>query len=372
MPRDINVLPEFIPGDITFTPVRKFVYKGNLMAELEAGLGRELAVKLLDHMLHIRFFEDMIVRLRKGDFEPLKQYKFTGASHLSIGQEAVAVGCMSAIRPDDYITSTHRGHGHSLAKGAFWLEAASPQQLAEFIGHDVQADLSDRRGLLDCALQEHLNRMMAELFGKEEGYCRGRGGGMHIADFNMGHLGANAIVGGSFAIATGAAMAAQMLGTDRICVCLVGDGAANNGIAHEAMNFAAMAQFQRGCPVIYLIENNQYGMTGQQVGEVTGIDYLARRGAGYDFDSMHAEVVNGMDVLAVRDAVSRAAELCRNGDGPVLLECLTYRYLGHSLSDTRETYRSKEEEERWRAVDPITTYSRQLLEAGLLSEEPRY
>ena len=138
-----------------------------------------------------------------------------------------------------------------------------------------------REELLACALQLHLNRTMAELFGKEEGYCRGRGGGMHIADFHVGHLGANAIVGGSFAIAAGAAMAAEKLGNGRVVPVFVGDGATNNGISHEACNFAAMDQFEHGCPVIFLIENNQYGMTGQQQGEVTGIDYLAQRGVGY-------------------------------------------------------------------------------------------
>jgi len=327
----------------------------------------EEAWDLFDCMLYIRFFEEMIIRLKDGKYDALPGYKFVGATHLSIGQEGVAVGAMSALRPDDLITSTHRGHGHTVAKGFYWLRGAANEQLAEFIGTEV--DLNDRPGLLDCALQMHLNRAMAELFGKEEGYCRGRGGGMHIADFNMGHLGANAIVGGSYAIATGAAMACDKLGNGRLCLCLVGDGAANNGIAHEAYNFACMAQFPRGCPVIYLVENNQYGMTGQQVGEVTGIDHLARRGAGYDFDSMHAEVVNGMDVLAVRDAVRRAADLCRRGHGPVLLECVTYRYMGHSLSDDRTTYRSKEEERAWRAEDPIDRFESQLLATGLATED---
>jgi 2-oxoisovalerate dehydrogenase E1 component len=152
-------------------------------------------------------------------------------------------------------------------------------------------------------------------------------------------------------------------------VCLVGDGATNNGIAHEAYNFAAQDQFERGCPVIFVIENNQYGMTGQQRGEVTGMDYLAQRGAGYNEANMHAEVVNGMSVLAVRDAVTRAAKLCREGQGPVLLECITYRYLGHSLSDDRTTYRSKHEEQAWEDIDPIGTYQKALLEAELASTD---
>ncbi len=177
------------------------------------------------------------------------------------------------------------------------------------------------------------------------------------------------IVGGSLAIATGAALAAERLENGRIVACMIGDGATNNGIFHESVNFAAMDQFARGLPVVYVIENNQYGMTGQQRGEVTGVDYLARRGAAYKRDNCHAEVVNGMDVLAVWDAVSRAADLCRRGHGPVLLECLTYRYLGHSLSDQRVKYRTPEEEQKWRDCDCIMGYENQLEAAGVLTAE---
>ncbi|NLO74909.1 MAG: thiamine pyrophosphate-dependent dehydrogenase E1 component subunit alpha, partial [candidate division WS1 bacterium] len=367
MPKDQPVLPQFTPGQLTFPPIPTFQHTGNLAQELERGLKPVEAWHMYDCMLFVRFFEEMIVRLKDGKFDQLPGYKFIGATHLSLGQEGVAVGAMSALRPDDYITSTHRGHGHSVAKGYYWLQGVSNEELARFIGGEVDAE--DRPGLLDCALQMHLNRAMAELFGKEEGYCRGRGGGMHIADFHMGHLGANAIVGGSYAIATGAAMAAQKLGSEKLCLCLVGDGAANNGIAHEAMNFAAMDQFQQGCPVIYLVENNQYGMTGQQRGEVTGVDYLARRGAAYNLEGMHAEVVNGMDVLCVRDAVARAAELCRSGEGPVLLECMTYRYMGHSLSDDRMSYRTPEEEQAWHEEDPLGRLEAQLLESGVATKD---
>lgn len=370
MPKDADVYPVFQPGQISFPSIPLFQYDKTLADETKNGLDREEALKMLDHMLHIRFFEEMIIKLKNKKFKPLADYKFIGATHLSIGQEAVAIGTMTALNADDYITSTHRGHGHSIAKGALALEKRSVEQLAEFIGEDAKNyDMSDRKGVLDCAMQEHLNRTMAELFGKEEGYCRGRGGGMHIADFHAGHLGANAIVGGSYAIATGAAMAASKLGDGKVCVCIVGDGATNNGIAHEAMNFAAMDQFDKGCPVIFLVENNGYGMTGQQRGEVTGVDYLAQRGAAYNECNMHAEVVNGMSVLAVRDAISRAAKLCREGHGPVLLECMTYRYMGHSLSDDRTTYRSKDEEKAWQDIDPIATYQTALIEAGIATQD---
>jgi 2-oxoisovalerate dehydrogenase E1 component len=308
----------------------------------------------------------MIVALKEGTVKPYEGFAFTGATHLSIGQEAVAVGTMAALRGDDYITSTHRGHGHAIAKGGYALMRMGAQQLSEWMGEGQPK--GSREELLSRALKRHLAKTMAELLGREDGYCRGRGGGMHIADFHVNHLGANAIVGGSLGIATGAGLAVQKLGKDQVVACLFGDGAANNGIFHESLNFACMDQLPYGLPVIYLIENNQYGMTGQQRGEVSGVAYLARRGAAYNHENMHAEVVNGMDVLAVWDAATRAAELCRSKQGPVLLECLTYRYLGHSLSDQRVKYRTAEEESAWRACDAIDVYERQLVEAGALSE----
>ena len=372
MPKHIDVLPHFPRGMIEIPPIPQFVYTGDLKSELDGGLPAAEALAIYDHMLHIRNFEETIVQLKSGRYKPLGNFKFIGATHLSIGQEAVAVGAMSGLAADDYITSTHRGHGHSIAKGAFALERGAVEDWLTFLGDaagNYELDENDAESVREAALLEHLFRTMAELFGKEEGYCRGRGGGMHIADFNVGHLGANAIVGGSYAMATGAAMASDKLDEGKVCLCLVGDGATNNGIAHESYNFATMAQFEDGCPVIYLIENNQYGMTGQQVGEVTGIQRLARRGAGYNDVNMHAEVVSGMDPLAVRDAVKRAAEKCRNGEGPVLLECLTYRYKGHSLSDNCEAYRSDEEEAAWMAKDPLKTFPVQLIENGILDED---
>jgi 2-oxoisovalerate dehydrogenase E1 component len=366
MVKEWQVIPDFTPGLVHLGEIPKFQYRGTLQQELGRRLDPQQAVGVLEWMLTIRAFEQMVVALKEGTAKPCQGFTFTGATHLSIGQEAVAVGTMAALRPDDYITSTHRGHGHSIAKGAYAILGMSAHRLADFLGEPLRG--RSREELLGPALQLHLGRTMAELLGREAGYCRGRGGGMHIADFHLNHLGANAIVGGSLAIATGAGLSMQKLGLDRVVACLFGDGAANNGIFHESLNFAAMSQLPYGLPVIYLIENNQYGMTGQQQGEVTGIDYLARRGAAYSFDNLHAEVVNGMDVLAVWDAVTRAAELCRTRQGPVLLECITYRYLGHSLSDQRVKYRSPEEEEAWREWDCLETYQSQLLQAGVLTE----
>ena len=375
--KECCVLPIFTPGEITLPTIKKFQYQRSLVDELTAGtVTAEQAVQLLLQMQTIRSFEECIVDMKDGKWAPMEGFQFIGASHLSIGQEAVPVGVMNTIRKEDFITSTHRGHGHGIAKGySALLEMTKEELLAWMETSEASATLiaqarqDTREQVLERCIDLHLFKTFAELFGKEEGYCRGRGGGMHIADFHVGHLGANAIVGGSFAIAVGAAMAAQKLGRDQVCICFVGDGAVNNGIAGEALNFAAMDQFEKGCPVIFLVENNQYGMTGQQDKEVTGIDYLAQRAAGYARDAMHAEVVNGMSVLAVRDALQRAVTLCREGHGPVFIECETYRYYGHSLSDLRDTYRTREEEAAWRAQDAIDCFAKELVEAGILTAE---
>jgi 2-oxoisovalerate dehydrogenase E1 component len=367
--KECDILPETKPGQITFPPIPLFTYQDGLDDEIRNGtLTPRAALRLFRVMLMNRYFEETIVEMKQGKFEPCGGFQFTGATHLSIGQEAVAAGSMAAIRGDDYITSTHRGHGHSIAKGAYRIYAMSRDELCAFLGEDPASALPDDE-LVEHALHLHLYKTMSELLGKEDGYCRGRGGGMHIADFNAGHLGANAIVGGSYAIGAGAALAQHLLGTGRVVLTIVGDGATNNGIAHEAMNFAAQAQFGKGLPVVFLIENNQYGMTGQQYNEVTGIRYLAQRGAGYNGVNMHAEVVDGMNVLAVHDAVRRAAGTCRRGEGPVLLECMTYRYLGHSLSDPRTTYRTPAEEKAWKDRDAISLFRAELVDAEVMSPE---
>jgi len=374
--KECCVLPIFTPGEITMPPIPKFQFQRSLKDELAAGLSREDAVNLLTIMQTIRSFEECIVDMKDGKWAPKEGFKFVGASHLSIGQEAVAVGALSTIHKTDYITSTHRGHGHGVAKAYFALLEMNKEELLAWMeisglpANELAAAKGEtREAILERAIDLHLFKTFAELFGKEEGYCRGRGGGMHIADFHVGHLGANAIVGGSYAIAVGAAMAAEKLGTGQVVVGFFGDGSVNNGIAAEAMNFAAQDQFKKGCPIVFLVENNQYGMTGQQDEEVTGIDYLAQRAAGFARDNMHAEVVNGMNVLAVRDAIARGVELCRKGDGPVWIECETYRYFGHSLSDLRDTYRTREEEAAWKAQDAIDTYVKQIVEAGIASQD---
>jgi acetoin:2,6-dichlorophenolindophenol oxidoreductase subunit alpha len=268
------------------------------------------ALEMVERMLRIRAFETQANQL-------YLSAKMPGLTHLYIGEEAVAVGVCSALRRDDTITSTHRGHGHCIAKGA-----------------DVRL-------------------MYCELLGKEEGYCKGKGGSMHIADHANGNLGANAIVGGSAGIATGAGFSAKALGTDRVSVCFFGEGALGQGLLYEVMNMAALWKL----PVIYVCENNLYNeYTSYE--DVTAGSITARAEAF----GIPAEEVNGQDVFAVYEATRRAVERARRGEGPSFLVCATYRYQGHHVGDVdRSYYRSKDEEERWAAErDPIALLTARL------------
>jgi 2-oxoisovalerate dehydrogenase E1 component len=277
----------------------------------------EELIGYLRQMMRIRKFEEKYMDLLMRDIAK-------GASHLYIGQEAVAVGSVAAIRKDDYITSTHRGHGHCIAKGA------------------------------------DLKLMMAELLGKATGYCKGKGGSMHVADVSSGNLGATGIVGSNIPIATGAALSIKMRKTDQVVLCFFGDGAANTGAFHESLNMAAIWKL----PVVYICENNLYGMS-VSVKKAFPFEDIAERAKGYNIPGV---IVDGMNVLNVKETVEKAVERARKGEGPTFIECKTYRYYGHSLSDPRR-YRTKDEEEFWRTKDPIGSFSRKLLEAGILTEE---
>ncbi len=268
---------------------------------------------LLRTMIRIREFESNVEKLFEAG-------KIPGFTHLSIGQEAVATGVCAALRVDDWLTSTHRGHGHTIAKGA------------------------------------KTDRMMAELFGKRTGYCLGKGGSMHIADFSVGMLGANAIVGGSLPIATGAALSAKIKGTDQVAVAFFGDGASNRGTFHESINFAAVFKL----PVIFLCENNGYAST-TPLEYGTAVTDIAKRATSYDIPGV---IVDGNDVLAVYEATVTAVERARAGEGPTLLEAKTYRWRGHYVGDPQE-YRDKEGHKQ--QVDPIQAFSRYLIEEGVLS-----
>ena len=270
-------------------------------------------------MAKIRAFEEKVNELYMKALMP-------GLAHLYSGQEAVAVGVCEALRRDDYITSTHRGHGHCLAKGA-------------------SVDL-----------------MFAELLGKEAGYCRGKGGSMHIADPESGNLGANAIVGGSAGIATGAAFSAKMRGSDQVAVCFFGEGALGQGMLYEVMNMASLWKL----PVIYVCENNMYNeythYNETLAGEVTA------RAQAF---GIHTESVDGQDVQQVYEAVQRLVARARRGEGPAFLECKTYRYYGHHVGDvSRAYYRSKEEEQQWQSErDPLKILGQRLMSQNLTDQK---
>jgi pyruvate dehydrogenase E1 component alpha subunit len=285
------------------------------MGSIEKHEGREQKLAMLRLMLRIRRFEERLVELHKLG-------KLPGFVHLYIGEEAVAVGACSALRPDDRITSTHRGHGHLIAKGA-----------------DVR-------------------RMMAELYGKVDGYCRGKGGSMHIMDFSLGILGTNGIVAGGIPIGTGAAYADKTLGTDRVTVTFFGDGASNQGVFFEAMNLASLWKL----PVIFLCENNQYTEWTPTTKLTAGT--IADRGLAM---GVPGEQIDGNDVMAVNEAAERAVARARAGEGPTLIECMTYRHHGHNQGEEVFTgnYRAENEIARWLDTDPIDAFSAHLEGIGV-------
>jgi TPP-dependent pyruvate/acetoin dehydrogenase alpha subunit len=287
-------------------------------SKLNAAVEVERWIRMYRRMVMIRLFEEQVNELYTRALMP-------GLAHLYVGEEAVAVGICEALQQDDYITSTHRGHGHCLAKGA------SP------------------------------DRMFAELLGKEAGYCRGKGGSMHIADPATGNLGANAIVGGSAGIATGAAFSSKHLGTNQVAVCFFGEGALGQGVLYEVMNLASLWKL----PVIYVCENNLYNEY-THYSETTAGDVLAR---GVAF-GLHAESADGQDVRAVHATAKKLIERARSGGGPAFLVCNTYRYTGHHVGDiNREYYRSKQEEQEWKTKkDPIKNFAQWLVEQKFSDE----
>jgi len=276
--------------------------------------------KLIDMyktMVRIRTFEEMV----------LKQFRagnIPGFVHLYSGEEAVATGACANLRPDDYITSTHRGHGHLIAKGG------------------------------------KTDRMMAELYGKKTGYNRGKGGSMHIADVDIGILGANGIAGAGITIATGAALSAKLRGTDQVTICFFGDGASNNSRFHEGVNLAACMNL----PIVYVIENNLYAIS-VRISAACKIPNISDRASAY---GIPGKTVDGNDVLAVYEAVGEAVTRARKGEGPTIVECKTYRRHGHWAGDA-QAYVDKQEINEWLKKDPIPRFRKKLIEMGVLTEE---
>lgn len=280
-------------------------------------LSRETLLKMYETMVTIRTFDEVAM------YE-MGQRLLSSSAHSSVGQEAVSTGICAAITKSDYLASTHRGHAHCIAKGV------DPKQ------------------------------MMAELFGRTTGTNKGRGGSMHIADMSVGMLGANGVVAASVPLAVGAALTSSTNDTGQVAVSFFGDGGVQQGVLHESMNLASIWKL----PVVFVCENNQYA-------ESTSVEYALAVETVADFGptyGMPGVVVDGQDVFAVYEAASQAVERARSGQGPSLLECKTYRYEGHSLGDNPLNYRLKEEEERWRARDPLILFRNRVLEEGALQE----
>lgn len=281
------------------------------------GLEDSEKILMLKKMYQIRQFENQTEQF-------IIRGAIHGTCHLYIGEEATAVGAIQAIDKKDYISSTHRGHGHCIAK---------------------EADL---------------DLMMAELLGKETGYCKGKGGSMHIADVDTGNLGANGIVGGSIDIATGAALTCKREKKGKIVVCFFGDGAANRGNFHGSLNMASIWDL----PILYLCENNVYGMS-MPVKEAFNLEKISDRKHSYNIEGL---TIDGNDIFQVYNTVAHFAEYTRKGNGPVLIESRTYRWKGHSKSDA-QVYRSKEEVKAWMAKDPIERYKKLLIGEKIIDEK---
>lgn len=280
-------------------------------------LTKEQMKRIYDQMFSSRTFEERVN-------EMFMRGMIHGTTHLAVGEEATAAGGVNALRPDDYIMSCHRGHAHCIAKGA------------------------------------DLKRMMCELLGKRDGFCKGLGGSMHIVDISVGNFGANGVMGPSIPMATGVALAIKKEGNSKVILDYFGDGTSNSGLFHEALNMAALWKL----PIVYLCENNLYGMS-TPVSKSVSVPDIAIRAQAY---GMPGVIVDGMDVLAVMDAVSEAADRARRGEGPTLIEAKTYRYLGHSKSDKR-AYRTREEEAEWKKKDAIRSFARYMLEHGVSQQE---
>ena len=278
---------------------------------------KEFLGELYAKMVRIRLFEEQVLEFY--------QYgKMPGLAHLYIGEEAVAVGACAALNPGDYAGSTHRGHGHVIAQGA------------------------------------DINRALAEILGKKDGLCKGKGGSMHIMDMSKGILGANGIVGGGIPIATGAAYKAKVMGTNQAVISFFGDSASNEGTFHESINMAAAWKL----PVVYIIENNMYGIS-VGIDRVTNTENLSDRAHGY---GMKGITIDGNDVLKVYETVKEALDSARSGNGPTLIECKTYRWKGHHAGDPATAYRTREEENTWKEKCPISGMRRYLLAGGYYTE----
>ncbi len=367
-------------GYIHFEDIPVNQYKKTVKDEL-GNFTKEQFVNIYRDMLTLREFETMINEIKINGQYCGVPYNHPGPAHLSMGQEAAAVGEAFHLDVNDFIFGSHRAHSDILAKGLSAIEKLSDDELIDimknFLGGKTYEVIKDdpHDSVKDIAINFLLYGAMSEIFARETGFNRGLGGSMHTFFTPFGIYPNNAIVGGSGTIAMGAALYKRVNRKPGIVIANIGDGSLGRGPVLEALNMSGMGQLTQlwddemkgGLPVMFNIINNQYGMGGQTVGETMGYDAPARMGAGFNPNQMLAERVDGFNPLAVIEAYGRKKKLLLEGKGPALLDVVTYRYAGHSPSDS-SSYRTKEEIEAWQAQDPIPEYRRQLIEAGLLTE----
>ncbi|MBE7054776.1 MAG: dehydrogenase [Ruminococcaceae bacterium] len=382
MPKSLFVDPveTLAPGKITFNDIPVNVYNRTIEEERKRFSDDDL-VRIYRDITVLREFESMLSLIKTQGVYNGIETTYPGPAHLSVGQEAAAVGQAYLLDQNDFSFGSHRSHSEILAKALSCIHKLSEQDLMTIMegflgGSALRA--TEKLGPVDdvkeLAIRFILYGTLSEIFARETGFHKGMGGSMHAFFLPFGIYPNNAIVGGSAAIATGAALFKKVNGKQGIVVCNSGDGSMARGPVWEAMNFAAMDQFHTlweshngGMPILYNVFNNSYGMGDQTRGETMGYDMLARIGSGVSPTQFHAERVNGFNPLAVIDAMERKLEILRKGEGPVMLDTLTYRYSGHSVSD-QNAYRTKEEIEAWQAIDPIITYRKSLVDAGVASD----
>ena len=382
MPKNLFVDPveTLAPGKITFKDIPVNVYNKTI-AEERSRYSDDDLVRIYRDITVLREFESMLSLIKTQGVYNGIETTYPGPAHLSVGQEAAAVGQAYLLDQNDFAFGSHRSHSEILAKALSCIHKLSEQDLMTIMegflgGSALRATekLGPVKDVKELAIRFILYGTLSEIFARETGFHKGMGGSMHAFFLPFGIYPNNAIVGGSAAIATGAALFKKVNGKQGIVVCNSGDGSMARGPVWEAMNFAAMDQFHTlweshngGMPILYNVFNNSYGMGDQTRGETMGYDMLARIGSGVSPTQFHAERINGFNPLAVIDAMERKLEILRKGEGPVMLDTLTYRYSGHSVSD-QNAYRTKEEIEAWQAIDPIITYRKGLVDASVTND----
>ena len=386
MPKSLYVDPDQMrsEGKITFQDIPMNTYKKTVKEEVEEGnFTKEDLLRIFRDMTVCREFEDMLNQIKTQARYADVETTYPGPAHLSFGQEAAAVGEAYLLGKEDFTFGSHRSHSEILAKCLSCIQKLDDKELLEdmenFFGGKTLASLRPHSkadgDMKELAIEFILYGALSELFARETGFHKGLGGSMHAFFLPFGVYPNNALVGGSATISTGAALYKKINDKDGVVVCNLGDGSMGRGPVWEALCFSTMDQYRvlwdeakkGGLPLIFNINNNSYGMGGQTKGETMGYGELARMGAGVTANQMHAERVDGYNPLAVIDAYRRKMPIVKNGDGPVFLDVVTYRLLGHSTSD-QNAYRTKEEIEAWRAQDPLVTFRKAVVEAGIAED----